>query len=157
MWSLLPRVVFLGVTVLVLAACGDEKAKEAVNRPPAASFAPYFESGFVAAVMRFDASASEDPDGRIVSYQWSFGDGGTGSGVVTEHRYSAVGNYVVQLTVHDDASGAATAQSTINVRPEGEFPAYQLLDLGTLGGVSSQGTAINATGQVTGWAETLDG
>ena len=34
---------------------------------------------------------------------------------------------------------------------------YRLTDLGTLGGSCSQGVAINASGQVTGFACTADG
>jgi probable HAF family extracellular repeat protein len=44
------------------------------------------------------------------------------------------------------ASGAALAQAT-----------YRLIDLGTLGGNSSYGFAINVSGQVTGTARTVDG
>lgn len=34
---------------------------------------------------------------------------------------------------------------------------YNLIDLGTLGGTTSDGNAINNSGQVTGWAQTTDG
>lgn len=48
----------------------------------------------------FRASAS-DPEGRIVAYRWSFGDGGTGSGRRVWHRYSTGGAHVVTLRVTD--------------------------------------------------------
>ncbi|MBE0635336.1 PKD domain-containing protein, partial [Candidatus Bipolaricaulota bacterium] len=34
-----------------------------------------------------DASASSSPDGAIVSYDWDFGDGETGTGAVVTHTY----------------------------------------------------------------------
>lgn len=50
----------------------------------------------------FNASASTDTTGTIISYRWDFGDTTTGSGVTTTHVYDLEGNYVVNLTVADD-------------------------------------------------------
>jgi len=55
-----------------------------------------------------DGSASYHPDGIIVSYDWSFGDNTTGSGVSVSHTYAAVGIYNVSLTVTDDRSAQAS-------------------------------------------------
>jgi RHS repeat-associated protein len=52
----------------------------------------------------FDRSA--DSDGSIISYQWDFGDGSTGSGRNPAHSYAQEGVYNVSLTVTD--SGGAT-------------------------------------------------
>jgi hypothetical protein len=51
----------------------------------------------------FDARESKDPDGRIVSYYWVFGDGTTSKGSVVTHTYS-VGrrDYYVQLVITDN-------------------------------------------------------
>lgn len=53
----------------------------------------------------FDASASYslDPDAVIISYEWNFGDGATGTGKVVNHSYSSAGDYTVALTVVDSA------------------------------------------------------
>jgi hypothetical protein len=48
----------------------------------------------------FDAMNSSD-DSEIVTYEWDFGDGATGTGAVTTHSYTAAGTYVVTLTVWD--------------------------------------------------------
>ena len=50
----------------------------------------------------FNGSSSYDPDGEIVSYDWDFGDGTTGTGEITYNKYCEVGTYFVTLTVTDD-------------------------------------------------------
>jgi PKD repeat protein len=50
----------------------------------------------------FNGSSSYDLDGYIVSYEWDFGDGKTGSGEITYHKYCKVGTYDVKLNVTDD-------------------------------------------------------
>jgi Tol biopolymer transport system component len=50
----------------------------------------------------FIGSASYDPDGSIVSYDWDFGDGNTSTGVAPSNTYAALGNYTVSLTVTDN-------------------------------------------------------
>jgi hypothetical protein len=61
----------------------------------------------------FDASSSVDADGDIVTYQWDFGDGSLGDGEVLDHVYSAMGSYVVALTVTDSAGHTSTARHTV--------------------------------------------
>ncbi|HET7399535.1 MAG TPA: PKD domain-containing protein [Intrasporangium sp.] len=94
-------------------------AGPALNRSPRASFT----SSCPAATCTFDASASADPDGTIASYDWSFGDGTTGTGVAPTHKYAASGTYDVQLTVKDDkgASGTLTTPVTVTV-PANQAP-----------------------------------
>lgn len=65
-----------------------------------------------------DGSGSSDPDGigDIVSYNWDFGDGTTGSGVGVSHTYADEGVYTATLTVMDTAGHTAsdTAMVTVN-------------------------------------------
>ncbi|MCU4140519.1 MAG: hypothetical protein MW690_000994 [Methanophagales archaeon] len=72
------------------------------NQPPKASFTFSPKNPLVNEEITFDASASTDPDGSIVSYEWDFGDGETASGKVVTHAYSDAGSYTVTLTVTDD-------------------------------------------------------
>lgn len=59
----------------------------------------------------FDASASYDPDGTVVSYMWDFGDGNTSTGITATHSYALEGSYTVtlQVTDNDGFSGDASA------------------------------------------------
>jgi PKD repeat protein/Flp pilus assembly pilin Flp len=58
----------------------------------------------------FDAGASSDPDvgGSIVSYEWSYGDGNTGTGVTSSRTYLSSGLRTVTLKVTDNGGKAAT-------------------------------------------------
>jgi PKD repeat protein len=80
--------------------------------PPTASFTISPTPAPTNVDVFFNASQSRavGPGRTIVSYQWNFGDGSTGSGVTTSHRYSGAGAYTVTLTVTDDAQ--ATTQAT---------------------------------------------
>jgi PKD repeat protein len=75
----------------------------------------------------FDATASTDADGEVVSYDWDFGDGTTGSGPMPAHTYAGPGTRLVTLTVRDDdAALAVTAQSVVTTGPTGgETPVRQ--------------------------------
>lgn len=64
----------------------------------------------------FDARASTEPGGRIVSYRWSFGDHHTARGRKVTHRYRKAKAYKVKLTVVDAAGTKASVTHTIHVR-----------------------------------------
>ena len=64
----------------------------------------------------FNASASTAPVGRsIVSYDWTFGDGATASGVTASHSYDVAGTYRVTLTVTDNRGATGTSNSNVVV------------------------------------------
>jgi len=62
----------------------------------------------------FDASASTDNIG-IVSYEWDFGDGESGTGVKVTHIYRKAGTYTVTLTVKDHAGNVGIHSVTVTV------------------------------------------
>ncbi|MGY3126531.1 PKD repeat protein [Agrococcus sp. UYP33] len=85
---------------------------QAANVRPTASFTTSVDDLDVAV----NGSASSDPDGSIVSYAWSWGDGTpNGSGTTATHRYGGAASYTVTLTVTDD--DGATASTTRVVQP----------------------------------------
>lgn len=76
----------------------------APGTPPTALFTTSPATPGVNQDVFFNASQSTPAAGRtITSYEWSFGDGDSGSGVVVSHRFTAPGTYQVQLTNTDDA------------------------------------------------------
>lgn len=83
---------------------------------PTASFTMSPASPALNQTMFFNASASRPAAGRtIVSYAWDFGDGRTGTGVQTNHAYSAAGGYIVTLVVTDDAGRTAVTTQAVSV------------------------------------------
>ncbi|TKB23978.1 DUF4082 domain-containing protein [Desulfopila sp. IMCC35006] len=50
----------------------------------------------------FDGTSSTTPNWRIVSYDWSFGDGSQATGATTSHTFTTAGTYYTQLTVVDN-------------------------------------------------------
>jgi PKD repeat protein len=60
----------------------------------------------------FNASSSSVSNG---TYAWDFGDGQTGTGVTTTHRYQRGGTFTITLTVTSDARQTSTSSRTINI------------------------------------------
>jgi len=108
------------ITLVVTDSAGETGARsrsvEALNRIPTAIFtsSPYWAG--IDTPFTFDASDSEDPDGEIVQYIWSFGDGSSAEGMVVRHAY-AVPDWkpVVTLTVVDDSGGSNSTSRQVNV------------------------------------------
>ena len=65
--------------------------------------------------LTFDASASSDPDGRIMEYVWDFGDGTTARGAVATHRYETIGVHTATLTVTDERNVSSSDSILISV------------------------------------------
>lgn len=77
---------------------------------PACDLSPSFtanESGSSGKVSFTGAST-----GSPTSWAWTFGDGSTGTGQTTSHKYSTAGSYAVTLTVSDSTCTMSTTVST---------------------------------------------
>jgi hypothetical protein len=82
-----------------------------------------------------DGSKSTDADGDPLTYEWSFGDGTTGTGVKPAKRYADNGRYTVTLTVTDSHGARSTASTTMkveNFRPWFDVIPSRNLPLGQL-------------------------
>jgi len=97
------------------ATASTTATKTVLNRPPVASFTESATTVYKGEVIHFNASDSYDPDGTIVSYFWDFGDGTNGTGMIIDHSYSNIGNYIVMLTVTDDDGATAFSNATKTV------------------------------------------
>ncbi len=65
--------------------------------------------------VKFDASASSDPDGSIVAYAWNFGDGSVGSGANPSHAFKKPGTYIVTLGISDGAGLTASTFQKVTI------------------------------------------
>jgi PKD repeat protein len=68
-------------------------------------------------VVNVNGAGSTDPDGSIVSYSWSSGNGQTATGTATQFVYPVAGSFTVSLTVTDNRGATRTATETIVVDP----------------------------------------
>jgi glucose/arabinose dehydrogenase len=91
------------------------------NRSPTAVIGASPTSGAAPLAVSFNASGSTDPDGDPLTYQWSFGDGGTSTQASPSHTYTNSGAYTATLTVRDGRGGQDTKTvgiSSGNTPPE---------------------------------------
>jgi len=65
--------------------------------------------------MHFDGTTSLSTEGKIVAYDWNFGDGSTAKGQTATHIFNKTGVYQVRLIVTDDTglTGRLTKSITI--------------------------------------------
>jgi hypothetical protein len=72
--------------------------------------------------VNFNASASYDSDGYIVSYQWDFGDGTSASGKILSHVYNVSLNrtfvVVLKVTDNDGDEGVKSENITISYKAD---------------------------------------
>ncbi len=117
--------------------CATPNAMTPVNQLPTATFTSSTTSGQVPFTVNFNSSASSDPDGTIVSYQWQFGDGSTSTVANPTFTFEHVGVMPVVLTVTDNCGSQASQQLTILAQNSlGETPcgsSVSLLNLATQG------------------------
>ena len=83
---------------------------------PIADFTFWPDVGVVDKPVVFNASASYDPDGSIVSYVWDFGDENVTvvNDPIITHSYSESGTYAVSLVV-EDSDGVRSSPKTEQV------------------------------------------
>jgi len=79
--------------------------------PVAEAGGPYL--GQAGLSLTLNGVAYYDPGRPIVSWNWEFGDGSTGSGASANHTYQAAGIYTAKLTVTDTMGTQATDTATV--------------------------------------------
>ena len=94
------------------------------NQPPVAKFSWSPEAPKEGETVRFDGSASHDPDGTVTAWAWDLGDGTTDEGKIVEHVYTKADDYTVCLTVTDDkgAQDEECKKLTVAAVEEEEVP-----------------------------------
>ncbi|MBI4598061.1 MAG: PKD domain-containing protein [Candidatus Omnitrophica bacterium] len=99
-------------------ACSTASAAIPViaNHAPTITLKPI--SGCANESLSLMAGEGQDPDGDVLTYTWSLGDGETGSGMILKHTYVKNGTYRVRVTADDGsgtACGTATAEATATI------------------------------------------
>lgn len=127
----------------------------AKNRAPEA-FPFAGASGVATQPVRFEARA-EDPDGAVVRYAWTFGDGlsTTTEAPTVDHRFARPGVYTVAVVALDEL-GAASAPATTtafiaNHPPVAEF-AWGPTQATLLDDVAFEDLSFDPDGRVVAWS-----
>jgi len=85
------------------------------NQPPVASFT-HAVDGLSVSV---NASASDDPDGTILSYDWNWGDGQTSTGVTAAHTYASAAARTITLKVTDNSGDSDQISKSVTTSAGG--------------------------------------
>ena len=94
---------------------------QAANQLPIASLSTTNTAGSL--TVGVDASASNDPDGTIASYDIDYGDGTAhGTTATSTHTYAAAGTYTIGLVVIDNRGGTATTTKAITITKTNILP-----------------------------------
>lgn len=113
-------------------ATASARVKFSINQEPIAyatarvpdvpdSVPSKFISGDPPLLIEFSSAGTRDPDGKIVKYEWSFGDGQFSDEPHPTHIYIEPGTYEVILTVVDDR-GAVAQDSSITIEVKSPEP-----------------------------------
>ena len=111
------------------------------SRAPTAKFTATPMLGVTPLLVNFNAEASSDPDGSIVTYTWDFGNGfGATSARPLSHTFTKAGSFIVTLTVTDNNGNTNSTSLTINTRNPNLPPTGSPININT-----DQGQAVDIT------------
>src|SRR5438309_740473 len=127
-----------------------------ITPPPNQSAVAAFTSSCPTLTCSF-TDQSSDPDGSVTSWQWTFGDGTTGSTAQNpSHTYSAAGSYTVTLTVKDNQNASSSPVShTVQVNAPNQPPTAAFTFNCTGLGCSFTDQSSDPDGTVTSWQWTF--
>ena len=97
------------------------------NLPPVAVASANATTVFVGEEISFDGDDSYDPEGDVLDYSWSFGDGDTSTLRSPKHIWDAPGSYTVNLTVEDGRGQQGSASLNIEVETLGPDALFSFL------------------------------
>ena len=116
------RIALAFAMLIVATAFAGKLATAASSEGPSASFT--FDPVSPLSGEQISFSSTSTDDGALSQWEWSFGDGETGSGESVSHAYATPGTYTVGLTVTDDETLTDTAEQTVtvqNLEPTADF------------------------------------
>lgn len=91
------------------------------NASPTAVISASSNMGEAPLTVQFDGSGSFDPDGDILHYKWTFGDGSRSTEINPLYTYNWEDTFTVTLVVNDGYGnqGSATTQVAVSLAPDG--------------------------------------
>jgi DNA/RNA endonuclease G (NUC1) len=140
-----------GYNLLELLPDQVEIAVESGTKPPLAAInGPY--SALENESITMSAAGSSDPDGDVLTYEWTFGDGTTASGATVAHAYRRGGRYTVTLTVTDTRGlkTVATTTATILTPAEGTTEIINSVDQLVAARLLTNGAGTSLTSKLDG-------
>jgi PKD repeat protein len=123
------------------------QAPAGANTPPTASYtySPNFPTA--GSSVSFNASASSDPDGSIVLYEWDFtGNGVTDATGLAQARAFSAGTHAVRLTVTDNNATTDTQVQYIVVSATANQPPNAAFTVSPSSGLPGTWFTFSATG-----------
>ncbi len=85
------------------------------NQAPIVNASATPRSGPAPLNVAFSSSGSSDPEGRPLTYEWSFGDGATSTQANPSHTYTSSGTYQARLEVSDGENRSLSSPISISV------------------------------------------
>ncbi|PSP72844.1 hypothetical protein BRC86_11505 [Halobacteriales archaeon QS_3_64_16] len=104
---------------------GDRLNLTIGNQRPDAVGAYVPQNATSGTAVQFNARPSSDSDGRVVEYEWAFGDGSRKFGPRPQHVYNRSGTYNATLTVTDEHGATATTTATVEIANRPPETAFQ--------------------------------
>ncbi len=93
--------------------CVPEGTTPTNEDPTAEANGPY--SSYEDVAISFSSTGTNDSDGTISTYAWTFGDGGTSSSANPSYTYTTTGTYTATLTVTDNDGATDSDQATVTI------------------------------------------
>jgi len=125
------------------------------NLPPVAVMTATPVTGSAPLLVNVNGASSSDPDGSVVSYAWTFGNGQTATGATSSVTYATTGSFLIRLTVTDNRGTTRSTTTTVvvsgsNVRPIAVLaalptsgPAPLLVSLSAVGSNDPDGSIVS--------------
>lgn len=110
----------LGYGELSASGAISEYAGTLPNDPPKAVASTIPETGVAPLQVSFSATASSDPDGNIISYDWHLSDDAYLFGSLVSRTFDTPGEYEAVLTITDEEglSDSATVEFSVSAKPD---------------------------------------
>lgn len=92
------------------------------NKPPLVKISCKSSQGFAPLEVEFSSQETVDPDGKIISYLWTFGDGEESNQPNPKHTYREAATYFARFGVMDDKNAVVVSEPIKIVVKDNSLP-----------------------------------